>query len=108
MSRYTDAEIVLAEQYLPVLDFVSRAAQAVDEGNWRYLWDKLAQLRHAVARLEDHLSTDPGAEGERGFRAPPVRPAAVRAAVAQYGRPYRAARLLHPEPTNPAGGGEQR
>lgn len=42
----TEAEIVLAERYVAVLDYTSRAARALDTGNWRYLWDKLTELHH--------------------------------------------------------------
>ena len=105
MRADTESEIVLAERYAAVLDYVSRAARAMDQGDWRYLWDKLAELRHAVERLQDFLSTEPDPEGERRFQAPQVRPATVRAVVVEHGRYYRAARLLHP-PHN--GGSESR
>ena len=55
MSRYTDHEVALAERYVSVLDYVSRCAQAVDGGNWRYLWDKTGQLRAAVDALADTI-----------------------------------------------------
>jgi hypothetical protein len=35
-----------------VLDFVSRCAQALDEGNWHYLWNKAGQLAHAAEQLD--------------------------------------------------------
>jgi len=44
----TSMETRLAERYVSVLDFVSRCALAVDEGNWHYLWDKAGQLAHAA------------------------------------------------------------
>ena len=39
-GRLTDVEVRLAEQYVSVLDFVSRCAQAIDGGDWFYLHDK--------------------------------------------------------------------
>ncbi|HEY5988772.1 MAG TPA: hypothetical protein VIV12_20690, partial [Streptosporangiaceae bacterium] len=47
----TDAELRLAEQYVRVLDFVSRCAQAVDAGNWHDLAAKAAQLNDATSGL---------------------------------------------------------
>ena len=92
-GKLTDAEIRLAEQYVSVLDFVSRCAQAIDHGDWSYLYDKASELEHAAGRLakvagETWQETDAG--------KPRPRKDAVRAAVADYGRYYRAARLLHP------------
>ncbi len=43
--QLTNTEIRLAEQYVSVLDFVSRCAQAVEEGNWYYLLDKSRPTR---------------------------------------------------------------
>ena len=90
--QLTNTEIRLAEQYVSVLDFVSRCAQAVEEGNWYYLLDKSRQLEDAAERLQ-------GIAGE-AYRATRAgnrpRADAVRAAVAWSGRHYRAARLLHP------------
>ena len=37
MSRLTTAEVRLVEQYVSVLDYVSRCAQAIDGGDWFYL-----------------------------------------------------------------------
>ena len=88
----TSIETRLAERYVSVLDFVSRCALAVDEGNWHYLWDKAGQLRHAAVQLDQVATEAAKAQG----RARP-RKAAVAAAVAHWGRHYRAGRLLHPE-----------
>jgi hypothetical protein len=90
--QLTDAEERLAESYVRVLDFVSRCAQAVDEGNWHYLWDKAGQLKSAVERL-DTVATQAWQATQAGTRPRRVQ---VRAAVALYGRHYRAGRLLHP------------
>jgi hypothetical protein len=86
--RLTTDEERLVERYLWVLDFVGRCAQAVDEGHWHYLWDKVLQLQGAVGRLEEELA--------RTNARPKVRAEAVLAGVRHHGRHYRASRLLHP------------
>jgi hypothetical protein len=99
----TDAEIRLAEQYVHVLDFTSRCAQAIDTGNWHYLWDKAGQLEHAAGCLHD-VARETWRDIDAG--GPRPRTEVVRAEVAHHGRHYRAGRLLHsiePEPT-PQGG----
>ena len=90
----TSIETRLAEQYVWVLDFVSRCALAVDEGNWHYLWDKAGQLAHAADRL-DQVAGENWTQVSGG--GPRPRKDAVVAAVAHWGRHYRAGRLLHPE-----------
>jgi hypothetical protein len=87
-------ETRLAERYVSVLDFVSRCAQAVDHGDWFYLWDKAGQLADAAGRLAG-VADEAWEEISAG--KPPPRTPAMRAAVAHYGRHYRAGRLLHPE-----------
>jgi hypothetical protein len=84
----TDDELRLAERYVSVLDFLSRCAQAIDEGHTYYLWDKTGQLLGAVERLKEELDRTSG--------RPTVRPDAVAAAVRYHARHYRAGRLLHP------------
>src|SRR5919197_2114436 len=91
--RLTDAEVRLAEQYVSVLDFVSRCAQAIDNGDWFYLYDKAGQLEDAAGRLAE-VAGQTWREVDAG--APRPRTQAMRAAVAWWGRHYRAARLLHP------------
>ncbi len=97
----TDAEIRLVEQYVRLLDFVSRCAQAIDTGNWHYLLAKTAQLEDAaggLARVARQTWEQVSAGGPR------ARPEVVRAEVAYHGRHYLAGRLLHPtEPTPPGG-----
>jgi hypothetical protein len=97
-GRLTDAEVRLAEQYVSVLDFVSRCAQAIDGGDWFYLYDdKAGALADEAARL--------AAIAREAYDAPRrPRAQAVRAAVAWFGRHYRAARLLHPLEPHPQGG----
>jgi hypothetical protein len=51
--RLTDVGVRLAEQYVSVLDFVSRCAQAIDGGDWFYLYDKASQLEVAAGWLAE-------------------------------------------------------
>jgi hypothetical protein len=90
MSELTPIEVRLIEQYVSVLDYLSRCAQAIDHGDWFYLYDKAGTLAEKAERL---------AELAREAYDAPRRPRkqAVRAAVAWFGRHYRAARLLHPD-----------
>ena len=93
MSRLTATEIRLVEQYVNVLDYLSRCAQGIDGGDWYYLADKADALAHQAQRLAK-LSGEVEQTGRRSGRWP--RPQAIRAAVAHHGRHYRAVRLLHP------------
>jgi hypothetical protein len=91
MSRLTTTEARLVEQYVSVLDYVSRCAQAIDHGDWFYLHDKAGHLADQAQRLS--------AIARQAYDAPRrPRKEAVRAAVAWFGRHYRAARLLHSDP----------
>ncbi len=88
-----------------VLDFVSRCAQAIDTGNWHYLWAKTAQLEDAAGGLA-RVANQTWEQVSAGRPRP--RAEVVRAEVAHQGRHYLAGRLLHP--TNPgptAAGGER-
>jgi hypothetical protein len=89
----TNTEVRLAEQYVRVLDFVSRCAQAIDTGDWFYLSDKASELEDIAARLA-RVAGQTWDEIQAGEPRP--RPEAMRMAVAQFGRHYRAGRLLHP------------
>jgi len=95
MSGPTPIELRLVERYVWVLDLVSRCAQGLDAGDWYYLWDKAGDLERRAGALGEVAGEIAQAvrDGKR-----PVHAAAVRAAVAQHGRHYRAGRLLHPEP----------
>src|SRR5215211_6576281 len=99
--RLTDAEVRLVEQYVSVLDFVSRCAQAIDAGDWFYLHDKAGQLEDAAGRLVKVT----GETWEIRAGKPRPRTEAIRAAVAYFGRHYRAAWLLHPAEPRRGGGG---
>jgi hypothetical protein len=100
-ERLTPTEVRLAEQYVRVLDFVSRCAQAIDHGDWFYLYDKASQLHDAANGLQAVAGE---AWQDISAGTPPPRTPAMRAAVAWYGRHYRAGRLLHPTgPVRPGG-----
>ncbi len=92
-GRLTNAEVRLAEQYVSVLDFVSRCAQAIDTGDWFYLSDKASELEEVAGRLA-RVTGQTWDEIKAG--KPQPRTEAMRMAVAQFGRHYRAGRLLHP------------
>ena len=97
MSELTNPEIRLVEQYVGVLDYLSRCAQAIDTDDWWYLVAKTAELERRVGWLHeaaDELwqAIDRGHQPRRGT---------IAAAVAVQGRHYRAGRLLHP--TEPQG-----
>jgi hypothetical protein len=100
-TKPTDAEIRLVEQYVRVLDFLSRCAQAIDHGDWFYLYDKAAQLEDAAGGLS-RVAGETWEQVSAGEPRP--RKKVVRATVAQHGRYYRAGRLLHPTDPTPAGG----
>jgi hypothetical protein len=96
-SGPTTTETRLVEQYVSVLDYVSRCAQAIDHGDWFYLHDKAGSLAFQAERL--------AAIAREAYDAPRrLRLQSVRAAVAWFGRHYRAARLLHPLDPDPPGG----
>jgi hypothetical protein len=84
----TPQEERIVERYVSVLDFLSRCAQAIDEGNTYYLWDKTGQLLGAVERLKEELDQTGGKPQERREL--------VAAAVRYHARHHRAGRLLHP------------
>jgi|SRR5512132_3719261 hypothetical protein len=92
MKGLTSNELRLVEEYVWVLDYVSRCALGVDRADWFYLYDKASELQRAAGRLSEvaHEAYQTYTEGHG------PRPEAVRAAVAWQGRHYRAGRLLHP------------
>ena len=100
MHGLTDTETRLVEDYLWVIDLVSRCAQGLDGGDWCYLADKAQDLARRAERLADTAAAI--AQAIRDQRpGPRPRREAVRAAVAHHGRHYRAGRLLHPQPEEP-------
>jgi len=100
MAELTDTETRLVEDYLWVIDLVSRCAQGLEGGDWYYLADKAQDLARRAARLADTAGQI--AQAIRDDRPEPrPRREAVHAAVAAHGRHYRAGRLLHPQPEEP-------
>jgi hypothetical protein len=93
MKGLTSNELRLVEEYVSVLDYVSRCAQAIDGGDWYYLADKAGSLAFQAERLAA-ITGEVEQAGRRSGRWPRSQP--IRAAVAHHGRHYRAARLLHP------------
>jgi hypothetical protein len=97
MAELTDTETRLVEDYLWVIDLVSRCAQGLDGGDWYYLADKAQDLTRRAQRLADTATAI--AQAIRDDQpGPRPRRQAVCAAVAVHGRHYRAGRLLHPQP----------
>ena len=94
MSRLTTSEVRLVEQYVSVLDYVARCAQAIDSDDWFYLYDKSAELAVRTQRLAE-LTAELWRRIDRQRQLP--RRSAIAAAVAWHGRYYRAGRLLHPQ-----------
>jgi hypothetical protein len=97
MSELTNPEIRLVEQYVGLLDYLSRCAQAIDTDDWCYLVAKTAELQRRVAWLHE-AAAELWQAIDRGHRP---RRGTITAAVAVQGRHYRAGRLLHP--TEPQG-----
>jgi hypothetical protein len=93
MKGLTSNELRLVEDYVWVLDYVSRCALGVDRADWFYLYDKANVLQRAAGRLAEvaHATHQASTEGHG------PRPEAISAAVAWQGRHYRAGRLLHPD-----------
>jgi hypothetical protein len=93
MKGLTSNELRLAEEYVWVLDFMSRCALGIDRADWFYLYDKASELQRAAGHLAEvaHQAYQASTQGQG------PRLEAVRAAVAWQGRHYRAGRLLHPQ-----------
>jgi hypothetical protein len=98
-TELSTTETRLVERSVWVLDLVSRCAQGLDGGDWYYLADKADDLRYRAERLAE-VAGEIAQAARDGGRRP--RAQVVRAAVAHYGRHYRAGRLLHPaQPRHP-------
>jgi hypothetical protein len=93
MKGLTTTEARLVEQYVSVLDYLSRCAQAVERDDWFYLHDKSAELAVRAERLAA-VAAELWRRIDRQRRLP--RRGAIAAAVAWHGRHYRAGRLVHP------------
>jgi hypothetical protein len=92
MNGMTPLELRVVEEYVWVLDFVSRCALGVDRGDWFYLADKSGELATAAQRLREvaHEVYQAATQGHG------PQPEVIGAAVAYQGRHYRAGRLLYP------------
>jgi hypothetical protein len=93
MKGLTTTEVRLVEQYVGVLDYISRCAQAVEGDDWFYLYDKSAELALRAEQLAK-AAFELWRTIDRQRRLP--RRGAIAAAVAWHGRHSRAGRLLHP------------
>lgn len=98
-TEITPDEGKLAQAYVEAMDLVSRCAEALADGDWRYLSDKTGQLRMRVDDLEQ--AADTAAALSRGADKP--RRDVVLAEVMRRGRSYRAVQLLHGQPQTTAG-----
>jgi hypothetical protein len=96
-NETTPDEGKLAQTYAETMDFVSRCAQALADGDWHYLSDKTGQLRMRVEELEQ--AADAAAALERTPQSP--RRDVVLAEVIRRGRNYRAVALLHSSAIDP-------
>jgi hypothetical protein len=98
-AELTTTETRLVERYVWVLDLMSRCAQGIDGGDWYYLADKAGDLKRRAEELAE-VAGEVAQAVRDGRHRPRIQ--AVRAAVAHYGRHYRAGRLLHPaQPRHP-------
>jgi hypothetical protein len=93
MNQLTTSEVRLVEQYVGVLDYLSRCAQAVERDDWFYLYDKSAELALRAERLAE-VAAELRRTIDQQRRLP--RRGAIASAVAWHGRHYRAGRLLQP------------
>jgi hypothetical protein len=92
MKGLTSNELRLVEEYVWVLDYVSRCALGVERADWFYLYDKASELQRAAGRLAEVTH----AAYQAATEAHGLRGEVVRAAVAWEGRHFRAGRLVHP------------
>jgi hypothetical protein len=101
MKGLTSNELRLVEEYLWVLDYVSRCALGVDRADWFYLYDKASELQRAAGQLvEVAQHTYQASTQGRG-----PRPEAVRAAVGWHGRTTAPAGCC--TQLSPGGGGDR-
>jgi hypothetical protein len=91
-------ETRIAEDMTSVLDFLSRLQGAIDDGNWRYAYDKAGQLERAAKQLHAAL----GYEVDRKRSEPAARGKWVTAAIRRFARHYAAGRALYPTRPDPA------
>ena len=91
-------ETRIAEETTSVLDYLSRVQSALEEGSWRYAWEKSLDLHRVAGRLAKVLEFE--LEEKRASKR--ARPRFVIAAIAQFARHYRAGRALFPRGGDPA------
>ena len=110
MSRLTTTEARLVEQYVSVLDYVSRCAQAIDHGDWFYLHDKAGYLADQAQRLSRDRprglrraspAARAGGAGGGGLVRPPLPGGSAAAPRPAQGAPV----IAPPAPRRPAPGG---
>jgi hypothetical protein len=53
MKGLTSNELRLVEEYVWVLDFLSRCALGLERGDWFYLYDKAGELQRAAGQLAE-------------------------------------------------------
>ncbi|WP_424892188.1 hypothetical protein [Streptomyces sp. XH2] len=87
----TGEESRLTSDYLQVLDLVSRAAQALERGQWTFLKEKAEDLSQAAADLA-------GSAAKAAEDVTTPRTGSVLAAVTARGWEHRVVRGLHPGP----------
>jgi hypothetical protein len=87
----TPDELRIAERYLWVLDFVSRCADAVRQGDW----EELNDVAQSLARRAEQLA---GAARELQDKTADPRAHVVVGIVAKHNGDSEAAGLLHPNP----------
>lgn len=90
----------LAEEYVGALDLFGRLASAMEDGNIRYAWEKAADVRRYLERLERRLQEteqDPdGGEPFVRFTGNDLDGQKVATAAVAFAQQYRAGKLLHP------------
>jgi hypothetical protein len=92
LRQLRDAETRIAEDMTGILDFLSRIQQGIEQGNWRYVQDKIPDLVRNAEKLR--VAADAALEERHAARKP--RPNFVIAAISEFARHYRAGRALYP------------
>ncbi|MCK2243685.1 MULTISPECIES: hypothetical protein [unclassified Crossiella] len=86
-------EIRVAEDFVELIDYLSRIEAGISRGDWFYTRSKLPDLIRAADNLREVLSTSDGTE----FEAPDARPPFVMVAIRQWAQRYRLGRAIwHP------------
>ncbi|GAA2779168.1 hypothetical protein [Crossiella cryophila] len=85
-------EARVAEDFVELLDYLSRIEAGISRGDWTYTRSRLPGLIRAATNLTEVLSTPDGAELEE----PDARPEFVMAAISQWSQRYRLGRAAYP------------